>query len=210
MNIFIVQIALIFLPGLVWMGLDRKFAAKEKPNQFEAIIKTFLFGTTTYAVLYLLYQITGFEFSLAPLDSETKSEILEHDFLDEILLSIPLSFLLGVLWVAGETHKWLTRFLQSIHVTKRFGDEDVWDFVFNSSDAAVEYVHVRDFTKNLVYAGWVSAFSETGQIRELLLRDVQIYDANGECSEVPRLYIARDRNDIHIEFPYQEREPRNG
>lgn len=58
-----------------------------------------------------------------------------------------------------------------IKATKTYGDEDVWDFTFNSSDAAVEYVHFRDFANRIVYAGGVREFSETDKLRELVLRD---------------------------------------
>jgi hypothetical protein len=97
----------------------------------------------------------------------------------------------------------LTRFLQLIGATKKYGDEDVWDFTFNSRDTAVEYVHVRDFANQCVYAGWVNTFSETDRLRELVLLDVIVYDFDGqELYRVPRLYLARAPDSIHIEFPY--------
>ena len=113
---------------------------------------------------------------------------------------------LAIIWITGSTYKWLTRFLQIIRVTKKYGDEDVWDFTFNSSQTEVEYVHLRDFEKNIIYAGWVDSFSETGKLRELLLREVRIYDSEGDeiGVEIPLLYLARKVDDIHIEFPYRE------
>ena len=71
-----------------------------------------------------------------------------------------------------------------------------------------EYVHVRDFDKNITYAGWVKAFSETGKLRELLLSDVVVYSNSDEEAttieetKIRFLYIARDKTDIHIEFPH--------
>ena len=76
---------------------------------------------------------------------------------------------------------------------------------------------MRDFRKGTTYAGWVRAFSETGKSRELLLRDVIMYDKEGDNpTEVPLLYLERDGTDIHIEFPFRrssaggEREHDNG
>lgn len=89
-----------------------------------------------------------------------------------------------------------------IPVHKKYGDEDVWDFTFNSSDVETEYVHFRDFEHQLVYAGWVNAFSETNKLRELVLRDVIVYNFDGEeFYRTPLLYLARAPENIHIEFP---------
>jgi hypothetical protein len=77
-----------------------------------------------------------------------------------------------------------------------------WDFVFNSSSRAVNFVHFRDFEQRVTYAGIVEVFSESGQLRELVLRDVVVYDFEStEMYKVPRVYLAREREDIHIEFP---------
>ena len=102
----------------------------------------------------------------------------------------------------------LTRFLQKIKATKAYGDEDVWDFTFNSSVPAVEYVHFRDFENKFVYAGWVMTFFETEKLRELVLRDVQVFDFEGVLQyEMPLLYLARNAESIHIEFPYRSGGP---
>jgi len=96
------------------------------------------------------------------------------------------------------------RFMKRIRATKRYGDEDVWDFTFNAHDRNVEYVHLRDFDKEIVYAGWVERFSDTEKVRELVLHDVKVYDFEGnELFATPRVYIARPMDDIDIEFPAQ-------
>jgi hypothetical protein len=76
------------------------------------------------------------------------------------------------------------------------------DYIFNSPFPAVEYVHVRDFANQFVFAGWVTTFSESGKLRELVLRDVQVFDFDGALLyEVPLMYVARKPEDIHVEFP---------
>jgi hypothetical protein len=65
-------------------------------------------------------------------------------------------------------------------------------------------VHLRDFEKKITYAGWVEIFSETEKLRELVLRDVQVYDFEGHILfETPRVYVARERGNIDLEFPYR-------
>jgi hypothetical protein len=53
-----------------------------------------------------------------------------------------------------------------------------------------------------VFAGSVTTFSETGRLRELVLRDVEVFDFEGVLLyDVPLMYVARKPEDIHIEFP---------
>ena len=118
-----------------------------------------------------------------------------------------VSILCATLWLYASTYKLPTQLLQRLKATKRYGDEDVWDYTFNSGRAEVEYVHVRDFDKKIAHAGWVEAFSESGKQRELRLRDVLVYDFEGKVLfETRRVYLARKADNIDVEFPYREPE----
>ncbi len=193
----------MFLPGLIWAQLDARYAMKEQPGPAEFFIRAFPFGLVTYVGVYCFYELLGCRFSLWEIhDSGTKTLLFE-EFIDEISISVPFSFLLAVLWIYAATYKWLTRFLHAIRATRKYGEEDVGELAFNEMGS--EYVHVRDFEKNITCAGWVSAFSDTGQLRELSLSDALVYDSSGEETRIRLLYIARDiardKTDIHIEFP---------
>ncbi|MBF8276038.1 MAG: hypothetical protein HW390_1111 [Candidatus Brocadiaceae bacterium] len=63
------------------------------------------------------------------------------------------------------------------------------------------WVAVRDHKNNLIYDGWVQAFSDDSKDAELLLRDVSIYNNDsGECLyQVGAVYLSRKREDISIE-----------
>ena len=145
--------------------------------------------------------MAGKEFSGLDIDATNRTFLLINGFVDEIVISTGLSLVLAVLWLYLAKNKVLVRILGWIRATNRYGDEDVWDYTFNSSLPNVQYVHVRDFDKDITYAGWVEAFSASGELRELLLRDVIIYDRIGRAAAIPLMYLARIRSDIHIEFP---------
>ena len=109
-----------------------------------------------------------------------------------------------MVWLYASTYKLPTQLLQRMKATRRYGDEDVWDFTFDSGRPEVEYIHLRDFEKKITYAGYVEAFSETEKQRELRLRDVIVYDFEGNVLfETPRVYLARKMDNIDIEFPYR-------
>jgi hypothetical protein len=125
----------------------------------------------------------------------------------EILYAIGIATIASILTLYAENYKLSTRFVQMIGASKRYGDEDVWDFVFNSSSKSVNYVFVRDFEQRVVYARYVNLFSETGQLREIVLSNVTVYDFESvEMYQMPRVYLAREREHIHIEFPEIPRE----
>lgn len=204
MDIVVVQIAIAFLPGIIWAGIARKYAGMKDSSQTDFLVKSMAFGLAAYSFVFLLYRVSGFDFSFA-ISGETGSERVDFlNFYDEILISIPVSIFLAVLWVYASNYKLLSKFLLIIHATKRYGDEDVWSFTFNSSDAFNEYIHLRDLNSDLTIAGWVRAFSDHDGLRELLLRDVTIYHASGAVvSQAPHLYIAREPHHLLIEFPYR-------
>ena len=208
-DIVLVQLAIVFLPGLIWSQIDARYAAKEKAGQVQFIIRAFLFGMFSYLVVFIGYGLFRQSFSVLDIDAARQTGILLGHFADEILISIPVTLVLAVLWVYAATYKLLHRLLLWMRATKKYGDEDVWDFTLNSPGEEVEYVHVRDFDRGTTYAGWVHTFSDSGRPRELLLRDVIMYHKDGSSSvSVPLLYLAPDGQSIHIEFPFRRSKKR--
>lgn len=203
MDFALAQLALVFLPGIIWANIDAKYGAGLKPQQTTLLIRSFLFGMTTYSVLFLIYAVCGKAFGYAELGSEVnRVDLIE--LRDEIVWSIPLSFALAVIWLWSVRFKIFMKFLHLVGATRRYGDEDVWSFTLNSNRAAVEYGHFRDLENGYIFAGWINTYSENEENRELLLRDVIVYDEEGsEISRSPFLYISRPRTNIWLEFPFR-------
>ncbi len=209
LNVFIAQIAILLLPGIIWARLDARYASKEPPSEFDFVVRAFVYGLASYAVTFALYSLFRQPFAMVDVVAAQQRGVITGQVGVEILIASAVGFCLGVAWVYASTWKVLTRVLQAIRATNRYGDEDVWDFTFNSPSPSVRFVNVRDFGKKIVYAGRVDAFSETGKLRELTLREVEIYDFDGNLLyATPRLYLARRSDDIHIEFPVQEKAAR--
>jgi hypothetical protein len=168
-----------------------------------------VFGLAAYLVTFCIYWlasfvIPGLNFQLFQFKKDV--EFLDIASIKLIFAASWVSVVCAVLWLYASTYKLITQFLQWIKATKRYGDEDVWDYTFNSGRAEVEYIHLRDFEKKITYAGWVEAFSESEKQREIRLRDVIVYDFEGKVLfETPRVYLARKMDNIDIEFPYREK-----
>jgi hypothetical protein len=201
-NLFLLQLAVLFLPGLIWARMDARYALKKEQSDTEFFLRTFEFGLVSYGVTFLIFKALHWPFLLVDLDNDGKKPVLNSDIVPEVLWAIGVGLCLSILWIYSSTYKWLTWVLQTLKATKTYGDEDVWDYTLNSSIPSVEYVNYRDFENKIVYTGWVRSFSETGKLRELVLRDVQIFDFDGQFMyEMPMVYLARAPENMHIEFP---------
>ena len=202
-SLFVLQIATIFLPGIIWARLDSTYGMKSKPTDTEFLIRTFIFGMVAYAVTFLIFGLLHRPFALVNLSNDGKDALVTAPIAWEVIWAICVSFVLSILWLYATRYKLLTNFLQRIGATKTYGDEDVWDFTFNSSKTAVEYVHFRDLENKFVYSGWVNTYSESDKLRELVLSNAQVFDFDGKLLyEIPLLYLARKPDNIHLEFPY--------
>ena len=91
-----------------------------------------------------------------------------------------------------------------------YSDEDLWAHFLNSED--VDWVVVRDHARDLIYEGWVQAFSVTSPVREIVLYDVKVYSNEGgkHLYDVPAMYVAAAANELALEMPAEEKEQDDG
>ena len=210
-TLFILQLAVLFLPGVIWAHLDNKYASRKDDGQLWFLLRAMMFGLTSHGMTWLLYWAGSQEFLIPNLVIADKQTVITDRIGWQIFWATITGFVLAVLWMYFINYKLLTRFLQAIGATKTYGDEDVWDFVLNSSDPATTYVHFRDFDNKIVYAGWVNVFSESEKLREMVLISAQVYDFDGQLMfESPRIYLARKPENLHIEFPAGDEQTTEG
>lgn len=205
MDIALAQLALIFLPGIIMANLDAVYGSGPKVDKPTLALNAFLFGITSYVFLYLIYSVFGHEFSTAAV---TNGEVVQlASFSDEIFFAIPLSLVLSIAWLYSVRYRWVFKCLSFLGATTRFGLEDVWSFTLNSDQKHVLYVDVRDVERGFVFSGYVNAYSETEDFRELLLVDAIVYNDHGEeVTTAPHLYLSLPKDKVWVEFPYNERE----
>jgi hypothetical protein len=209
-DIFFLQLGLIFVPGIIWERIDAKYGRDRATQQWDILRRTFVFGIVAYVVTSSVCWIISFwatDWAFKFFDFKKDAAFLDATAFREILAASGISLICSILWLYATNRKWIGQILQAIGATKRYGDEDVWDYMFNSGRPEVEYVHVRDFEKKLAYSGWVEVWSESEKTRELVLRDVIVSDFEGtELFKTPRVYLARKPDNIDIEFPYTVQE----
>lgn len=133
-DLLFIQFSVIFLPGLIWAGLDSRYALKSKPSEFQYVLRAFLFGLASCVVTFSIYAGLGWPFSLSDIEEATSKGIFSPAIFREIAFATVVGAALAILWLYASNYKWDTRFLQWVKATKTYGDEDVSDFTFNSPD----------------------------------------------------------------------------
>ncbi|WP_417900464.1 DUF6338 family protein [Bacillus haimaensis] len=206
-----VRLLLIFFPGIISAIIIDNLTIHRGRELKVFLLNAFILGLASYFILFIWISINNWIVKLRGLEPTWKVNFLDSLIdktsnidIKEVLIATMISFLLGLLISAAINYKILHRFAKKIKITKKFGQLDVWSYTFDSPD--IGWVIVRDLDQDLMYQGWVEAFSDTHEINELLLRDVNVY-RNSTAEELyfmQGLYITRDLNNIIIEFPQIE------
>lgn len=169
---FTMRLMLLFLPGVLCAYLVDALTEGRSRDRFFFLVRAFVFGMTAYAAYWLILVMlhvahrvlayVGLPVAVAPFPQVTFLQALlvsnaTVSFTEILLVSITAVFV-GVLFSSAYTHRLRHRLARKLKISRRLGELDVWGYVFNSS-ADVEWVTVRDLDHDLIYDGWVRAFS---------------------------------------------------
>lgn len=109
----------------------------------------------------------------------------------------------GLLISTAINKYWLHRLASRLGVSRKIGDSDVWSLVMNRQSEDW-WVVVRSPDDDLMYEGWLNAFSDsTDALDEILLLDVKVYrNSSGELLyEIPAAYLNMERGKKIVAFP---------
>lgn len=205
-----VRIIFLLLPGAIAASLYWKLKGRTTRKDWEDLLEVVIFSICSYLGYAICTYVLGlFDFVWIRLGMQARTFTQFQAFFDEkapfdlteiffvSLLSIPLAVLASYAY----QYKWLNILGQKIKATKRFGDEDVWNFFYHNADVKGRWATVRDHKMNLYYLCWVQAFSDSGKERELLLREVHVYDESAArlLHKTDFMYLSRNSDDLTIE-----------
>lgn len=208
----LIRIVLLLLPGLISWMLFRKLVGWVVRNKWQDLCEIIIFSVIIYSTYeigvkiivwrgWLDYSVTFFD---AVLNEEAK--ILWGEIIVASLIGIPIGFIASY----AHTHKFVNKVGRCLHVTRHFGDEDVWHFFHNlPEEVEYEWIYVRDHKANLIYFGYTHAYSDSDKEREMLLGDVDVYtnDTGEFLYKTKLLYLCRGKYDLTIEIPALSEEP---
>lgn len=199
---FAFKLLLLFLPGIICSYLVDAFTNHKERTQFQFVVNSFVFGIMAYGLFWLVVSWLGGYIGYSP-DSVSFIKSLQDTSLTisfrEVAYTCVCAVLIAAAFTYMHTHKLHFRLFRKLGITKKFGELDVWGYLMNSDD--VSWITVRDLENNLMYDGWIQAFSDNSKEAEVLLGDVQVYknDTAELLYEVSSQYLSMDRSKIVIE-----------
>ena len=112
----------------------------------------------------------------------------------------------GIAITLNLNRQWVLRLCRKLNLSVRFGDEDVWTLLLNST-VTDNYATIRHKEQGLVYQGYVSGFSSGGEKRELLLIKVEVFAVDEtdparltQVGDIAFLYLAFEEANVTLEF----------
>ena len=213
---FIFRLAILLLPGIAAYKVYRQFKSstgfrqKQRKN-WEYFLDVLLFSLVGYLLIWVGAELVNLVRSILPHQSGQSiqpiqvnmlkallDEQVQVDYL-EIFVTVIVALALGIACAWATNKKIAFKLLNWIRITNQFGDNDVWSQIMDFKD--LDWAIVRDHKLDLVYYGQVTFFSDSGEKRELYLRNVQVHDSSWALMyTAENLYISRDDYDLSIEL----------
>ena len=198
---FTFRLIFLFLPGFLSFLIVDALTIHPRIPMVRVFLYSLVLGCLCYFVHYPLTMIPFFGLCPSSFMEFLKDGKTELDP-NEILLVSGLSIPLGLLTSLAINKHWLYRFAYRLRVSRKFANPDVWSLVMNEEGS--EWVVIRDLEQDLIYEGWVVAFSDsTDDFDEVLLTDAQVYrnSTGEELYKVSGVYISTRHGNKVVEFP---------
>lgn len=160
----------VFLPGIVGVLLINLLTSSKIYEAKVFFLYSYIISLISYSIIGLFMK-QGFIKFLA---SDGEFKILPK----EILLSTGVSIFLSAIVVLVINYKLAFTGAMKMKLSNKYGSGDVWFDVFN--DEKTKWITLRPQNSIQYFIGQVEQFSDDGEIRELYLHDVAIYDADTE------------------------------
>lgn len=203
---FSFRLLIFFLPGLIAYRIILELTLHKKSELSEQIINSLLLGFLCYASYFLILGL----YKMVPCLPHPQSDLVFLRLLSdvktapdfkEVLFASFLALPIGFVGAKLINVYALNKFARALNITKKFGEKTVWGYLLNSPEPT-EWVLVRDFENDLMYEGWIQAFSDDAEDNEIFLRDVKVFrnSTGQELYETPGLYIAKSRDKLAMEF----------
>jgi hypothetical protein len=199
-----IRLLLLFFPGLICSYIVDAFTEHPPRTPFVVLLQSLVFGIASYFIYWAILNLAGiFSTKSSPVSVVFLSALLHPEVtLDfkEIVYASGVSVLLGLVLTIASKYKIHYKLVHALKISSKFGELDVWGYTFNIN--RIEWATVRDHQHDLIYDGWVQAFSDDSKNAELLLRDVSVYRnlAGAYLYQVGAMYLSLRKDAIRIEF----------
>ncbi len=195
---YLLQFIYFVIPGFIARSMIEHLTNKKLDQQINIILNTFLASTVSFTFGNLILELMNmclknpFNVTNVPLIL-SNGEVSMNSLISAVFTSLALS-LLCVWCIDGNI---IFKIANKLKITTRTDNNDVWDVLLLNST----WIIYRDYVTGYSYFGQVLQFSDTKEIKEILLHEVSVSDEFGEpLYKMEKIYIARNLSEFSIEI----------
>lgn len=197
LSAFTIRIILLFFPGIVATALFRLISNKGNIENREYFVKALIYSFLSYGTLALFSLINKITIECTFFDALTDINV-PINYIEVFVVTI-IAILISIVSLYMSNNNCLFKFGSKIRITTKTGEADVWGELFNNSNKGIkDFVYIIFVDKNLIYGGFVENFSLINQYREIILKEVRVFENEGKRKELrsmDRAYLQLTKED---------------
>ena len=195
---------ILYLPGIIWGFADFYFGHNQDMKMLVLLFKVHVFGIITYTLmvdgLNIIGMLFNFDVDLQNPLFKFGNDFKPEDYEIEIRLAFFASLLFSVMWIYSIKYKVFRLFLMKIKAVSVVPRTGIVGMAVGLGQSQEERVRIRDFLNNRAYSGTIVAYSEENRIIEVVLKDVEICDIDGNhIGKAPHYCISREAKNFDME-----------
>lgn len=193
---FTLKLIIILAPGGLASIIYEKLTVKKKWSPFHFVANSIILGGISYLlaqfVLGTVFCDTSFE---GFWDNLSAKEIP----FEAIMKATGFAIVIGFIGAALDRYKIVNRFATGCRLSNKYGDENLFTYFMNGEES--DEVYIRDLHTNQTYHGMVLSFSETDEIKEMVLSNVKVYEykTSKYLYDIDYIYLARSKDLLTLE-----------
>jgi len=196
---FTLKLILLLIPGGVASIIFEKLTIHKSWEPFKFVTYSIMFGGFTYFLAGLtIDKWLNFHY-LNNFWTDLQSKSINYNF---ILEAVCVAIIIGLVSAGLDNYKIINKLGKRLRLTTKYGDENLYSYFLNAKN--ITEVYVRDLERNITFHGLIDSFSETDEIKEIVLRDVKVYDytTSAWCYNLDKVYISKPKDNLVIEIPF--------
>lgn len=206
LSVLTLRVVLLFFPGVLCALVVHALTIQRERTTPQFLTSAFVYGVSTYLLLAGLRAVSAGCTKLLGWEAPprvTFFNVLTNEKAriawGEIGLSAIVALLLAFVVSSVANHNVLYRVAARLGISRRFGEPDVWSHFLNSPE--IRWIAVRNLADDIIYEGFVQAYSDTGADPQLLLSDVSVYRASTgtKLHDRKRVYLTPRKESVIIE-----------
>jgi hypothetical protein len=192
------KLILLLIPGAIASIIFEKLTIHKKWSPFQFVANSILFGCASYLLAQLISSTLFSSNALSALWQNLPAKEIPYKVILEGIVSAPF---IGLGFTLLDYQRVINKIGRFLRVSNKYGDLNLYTHFLNSPD--VKEIYVRDIQSNITYHGKLHSYSETDDVKEILLYDVDIYEyeTNTLCYSVKSVYLTKPKDSMIIEVP---------